>query len=56
MCYGDINHGNDGYYHDYLEEIERESQIERQLSEEAEINYYRNKDYLITSDDNEIPF
>ena len=28
MCYGDIDHGKDGYYRDYMEQWEREHERE----------------------------
>ena len=40
MCYGDIEHGTDGYYRQYMEEWEREEydkqQQERQQEEPRE--------------------
>ena len=35
MCYGDPNHGTDGYYRDWLEQREQE----RAAEEEAERRY-----------------
>jgi hypothetical protein len=33
MCYGDISHGTDGYYQNYVDEQERE-EMERQQEHE----------------------
>jgi hypothetical protein len=30
MCYGDINHGSDGYYREWAEEQMRQERIERE--------------------------
>jgi hypothetical protein len=30
MCYGDIDHGKDGYYRDYMEQWDRESERQQQ--------------------------
>jgi len=35
MCYGDIDHGTDGYYREWAEEMDRQEQ-ERQQQEEQE--------------------
>ena len=36
MCYGDINHGHDGYYQQWAEQREMEEQIQRELEEAHE--------------------
>ncbi len=41
MCYGDVNHGTDGYYRDMMERQEREDQErrEQERNEEHEREY-----------------
>lgn len=36
MCYGDLDYGSDGYYREYMEELERE-EADRELSEFSEL-------------------
>lgn len=36
MCMGDIDHGNDGYYRDYVERQDRDDQAKQQQEEEYE--------------------
>lgn len=36
MCYGDIDHGHDGYYQDYIEQQERSRQEQEQQQEERD--------------------
>lgn len=44
MCYGDIDHGRDGYYRQWAEEqIEREAQT-RQFEEQMQQEYERQMD------------
>lgn len=34
MCYGDVDHGRDGYYREYLEQQEQEAERQRHESGE----------------------
>lgn len=34
MCYGDIDHGSDGYYRQWAEEQERQAQEQREAEEQ----------------------
>jgi len=36
MCYGDIDHGHDGYYHQWAEEQERREQEKRERNRDEE--------------------
>lgn len=36
MCYGDINHGRDGYYRDWAERQERDADERRERDRERE--------------------
>ena len=36
MCYGDIDHGRDGYYRQYMEEMEQREQMKRQEQRKQE--------------------
>ena len=33
MCYGDVDHGKDGYYREYMEQWAREAEREREQEE-----------------------
>lgn len=36
MCYGDPDHGRDGYYRKWLEDQEQEAEMERQQRQQEE--------------------
>ena len=36
MCYGDIDHGRDGYYRDYMERWEQDTREKERQQEEDE--------------------
>ena len=46
MCYGDPDHGSDGYYRQYLEQQERRQQEEREQErrEWGQENFYLEQD------------
>ena len=43
MCYGDIAYGNDGYYRQWAEELERRAEEQRQAEEQQMME---DEDYL----------